>query len=648
MKTSIIIFTIIIFSLTENSNIYGQDTTLTVTSDGKVGIGTTDPKTDLDIRGSNPDESAGMQLSNSDESHWLYFNSGKQSNPSSIIMWQEGDPLLFGSALTSFNELMRFSTNGNIGIGLNNPSYKLDVAGDINFTGTLYQNGSPFSSGGGSSLWSLNGNKIYYNNGYVGIGLDNPLYNLDVTGDINFTGTLYQNGSPFSSGGGSSLWSLNGNKIYYNNGNVGIGTNNPQTNLDVASTIRITGGNNEGGQLTFMDSDDEGGWELDNYGATGEESLRFFRDKGYNNIFDALLLTNSGNVGIGINSPIHKLDVAGKIGINGTQVLYLPDQIDFIGSLIIGNGGGDLYHSGFDYGWFNTAVGIDAFISNTIGAGNTAIGYSALNSNIGGLGNIAVGRTSLYYNTSGVYNVAVGDHALYSNEGGGSNIAVGHNSLYYNTTGGSNIAVGTDALHSNTSGEVNTAVGFAALHNNTSGSGNVCIGYFAGYSETGDNKLYIENSSSNSPLIWGDFGINHLVINGNSTHNINNRTFFVNGQAGGTTSWYNDSDERLKKNIITIPSALEKVNKMRGVNFEWKDTEYRGEGLQMGFIAQEVKDIIPEVVDNGGEYYSMQYAPITALLVEAVKDLSKENVELKNEIEQLKELVNSFLNKENE
>ena len=111
----------------------------------------------------------------------------------------------------------------------------------------------------------------------------------------------------------------------------------------------------------------------------------------------------------------------------------------------------------------------------------------------------------------------------------------------------------------------------------------------------------------------------------------------MNGEAGGTSAWFNDSDRRLKKNISTIDEALEKVNNLRGVNFEWKDQSKYSKGLQMGFIAQEVEQVVPEVVDPSGDHYTMQYAPLTALLVEAVKELNARNKELSAKNKELTE-----------
>ena len=78
-----------------------------------------------------------------------------------------------------------------------------------------------------SSIWSTNGNKIYYSTDNVGIGNSNPSKTLDVTGDINFTGTLYQNGSAFSSGMTASSSDTLTNKTI-----DADGTGNSITNID--------------------------------------------------------------------------------------------------------------------------------------------------------------------------------------------------------------------------------------------------------------------------------------------------------------------------------------------------------------------------------------------------------------------------------
>jgi hypothetical protein len=124
---------------------------------------------------------------------------------------------------------------------------------------------------------------------------------------------------------------------------------------------------------------------------------------------------------------------------------------------------------------------------------------------------------SLYSNTTGSYNTAFGNAALNANTTGTYNNAHGKNSLFKNTTGSYNTAYGDAALYTTTTGNYNTALGSAAGGLNSTGSGNVFIGYTAGYNETGSNKLYIDNSDTSSPLIYGDFATNAVTINGNLT-----------------------------------------------------------------------------------------------------------------------------------
>jgi hypothetical protein len=83
-----------------------------------------------------------------------------------------------------------------------------------------------------------------------------------------------------------------------------------------------------------------------------------------------------------------------------------------------------------------------------------------------------------------------------------------------NTTGSNNTAIGKNALQIVTSGSQNTALGVGAGSANLQGTGNVFIGYMAGAQETGSNKLYIDNSSTTTPLISGDFEQDSVTING--------------------------------------------------------------------------------------------------------------------------------------
>jgi hypothetical protein len=86
------------------------------------------------------------------------------------------------------------------------------------------------------------------------------------------------------------------------------------------------------------------------------------------------------------------------------------------------------------------------------------------------------------------------------------------------------------------------------------------------------------------------------------------------------------SDLRLKQNISTIENALDKVKALRGVKYQWKDTVSGGADFRIGFIAQEVNQVEPLLTftDKKSEeqYMGVQYKDVTALLVEAVKELS--------------------------
>jgi len=90
---------------------------------------------------------------------------------------------------------------------------------------------------------------------------------------------------------------------------------------------------------------------------------------------------------------------------------------------------------------------------------------------------------------------------------------------------------------------------------------------------------------------------------------------------------FSSSDIRLKNNIKTIDKALDKVNSIQGVEFDWIEKEiiHGNKGRDVGVIAQEIEKILPEVVttrDNG--YKAVKYEKIVPLLIEAIKDLSRQ------------------------
>ena len=87
------------------------------------------------------------------------------------------------------------------------------------------------------------------------------------------------------------------------------------------------------------------------------------------------------------------------------------------------------------------------------------------------------------------------------------------------------------------------------------------------------------------------------------------------------------SSLEIKKNISEIESPLDKITKLRGIEFDYKETNKHS----IGMIAEEVNEIFPELVskDEDGKVTAMSYSRMTAVLLEAVKELSQEVKELK-------------------
>lgn len=124
------------------------------------------------------------------------------------------------------------------------------------------------------------------------------------------------------------------------------------------------------------------------------------------------------------------------------------------------------------------------------------------------------------------------------------------------------------------------------------------------------------------------------ATSGNAGQKVSSSKLTFNPSSGLLTStdYNSSSDKRLKDDIQTVGNAIETVNKLRGVTFSWKDTNDKAIGL----IAQEVKEVLPEIVntDENG-YLGIRYTNIIGVLVEAIKEQQVQIEYLKNKIENL-------------
>ena len=118
-----------------------------------------------------------------------------------------------------------------------------------------------------------------------------------------------------------------------------------------------------------------------------------------------------------------------------------------------------------------------------------------------------------------------------------------------------------------------------------------------------------------------------------------------NIRAFGDITANSSSDRRLKDNIATIGSPLEKISKISGVSFNWNDKQstYEVGKKDYGVIAQEIEVVLPELVttrDNG--YKAVRYEKIVPLLIEAIKEQQTQMDELKGLVNKLAEKLNNL------
>ena len=116
-----------------------------------------------------------------------------------------------------------------------------------------------------------------------------------------------------------------------------------------------------------------------------------------------------------------------------------------------------------------------------------------------------------------------------------------------------------------------------------------------------------------------------------------------NGRVEPGYGWLTSSDHRLKKNISTLEGSLEKISRLRGVRFDSKEAVHvdNGDGKHIGVIAQELEKEYPELVvgDEKTGYKAVAYDKLTAVLIEAVKEMKALNEKQQAEIEELRSMI---------
>lgn len=168
-----------------------------------------------------------------------------------------------------------------------------------------------------------------------------------------------------------------------------------------------------------------------------------------------------------------------------------------------------------------------------------------------------------------------------------------------------------------------------------------------GFPSANANDLTISCQNASGSLVLNTNNVERFRINSTGFVGIGTNNPTVRLQVAGdiiANSIAGSSDARFKTNIIPIENSLQKVMQMRGVTFDWKTKEFPSrtfsEKRSMGFIAQEVEQVVPEVVqsENTTEgYKSVQYDKIVALLVEAIKEQQKQIEQLQQKVKELTE-----------
>ena len=503
----------------------------------------------------------------------LIVSSNTSSNAVRITQIGSGNALTVEDEASPDGTAFIVSANGSIGIGTTIPEYKLTITNNALPTYNLTHAIADFT---GSV------------DGYTQLNIRNSLAAASASADLIATADtgsdttnfidLGINNSAFSSGS----WTVNGaldGYLYTSDGSLSIG-------IGTTNTAKY---------LSFF----AGGFLAAN------EQVRI----------------NQTGVGIGTINPTSKLTVAGDVRITGVSTLGVTtatnltsQQLNVSGIATVGFITATSAYVGVATVGFLTATNIRVSGVTTTTRLNVGTGGTIITTTTDGLVGIGITNPVLAVdifapsNSNGILRV--------KSQFGSAETAIGDNFIKFNYTGGSTIDFADSLVFRNTSFN-----NILYLNANTK---NVLINNIIA---TGTANQFLQVSGGAA-----FYGTGSNVGIGTTAPT---STLHVQGNAyitGVTTSTDFDSlsDFNLKTNIHQIEDSLSKVIQIRGVTFNWKDTN-RGSA---GVIAQEVEKVLPELV-SGEETKTVNYNGVIGALVEAVKELKAENDVLKERLDEV-------------
>lgn len=343
-----------------------------------------------------------------------------------------------------------------------------------------------------------------------------------------------------------------------------------------------------------------------------------------------------GNVAIGSSalstSVLNSYNVA--IGYNALR-LFLPESAVTSPNIAIGPNAMRGHGSQAFRGGNNIAIGKSAIYTITTGVDNIAIGSGSLQQLTTANENMGIGVNAMFSLTTGGNNIAFGNAALGNITTTSSNIAMGNNALF-GITGSNNTAIGYNA-HANFSvtgnGSNNTTVGKSSMFNNITGNNNTAIGMDAGPSTS--------DLSNTSAIGYGASvtASNTIQLGNSSVTTVNTSGAVV---AAGVTL---TSDARLKQQIVPLSNAREKISTLNPVSYDKKRSmsEKEFDIHEYGFIAQELKKVLPILVSEGTDadkLLSVNYTSLIALLTKAMQEQDANIRQLENRISTLEKALN--------